>query len=93
MSDTLLPVPKEWQSRAFITLKAGENPTNALNEELKKFVSEHRSAIARPDVIQFAPSPPKTRSGKVMRRILRKIAEGDTPPILATRPHSPIRPW
>jgi acetyl-CoA synthetase len=63
---------------AFVTLKAGENPTAALNEELKKFVSEHLSAIARPDVIQFAPSLPKTRSGKIMRRILRKIAEGDT---------------
>ena len=63
---------------AFVTLKAGENPTAALNEELKKFVSEHLSAIARPDVIQFAPGLPKTRSGKIMRRILRKIAEGDT---------------
>ena len=63
---------------AFVTLKAGEVPTNALNEELKKFVSEHLSPIARPDVIQFAPSLPKTRSGKIMRRILRKIAEGDT---------------
>ena len=63
---------------AFVTLKAGENPTAALNEELKKFVSEHLSAIARPDVIQFAPNLPKTRSGKIMRRILRKIAEGDT---------------
>jgi acetyl-CoA synthetase len=63
---------------AFVTLKLGETPTKALNEELKKFVSEHLSAIARPDVIQFAPSLPKTRSGKIMRRILRKIAEGDT---------------
>jgi acetyl-CoA synthetase len=49
-----------------------------LNEELKQFVSQHLSAIAKPDVIQFAPSLPKTRSGKIMRRILRKIAEGDT---------------
>jgi len=63
---------------AFVTLKAGENPSAALIEELKKFVSEHLSPIARPDVIQFAPSLPKTRSGKIMRRILRKIAEGDT---------------
>ncbi|MDE2266015.1 MAG: acetate--CoA ligase [Alphaproteobacteria bacterium] len=63
---------------AFVTLKAGEVPTKALNEELKKFVAEHLSPIARPDVIQFAPSLPKTRSGKIMRRILRKIAEGDT---------------
>ncbi|HEY0282643.1 MAG TPA: acetate--CoA ligase [Rhizomicrobium sp.] len=62
---------------AFVTLKAGEAPTVKLNEELKKFVSEHLSPIARPDVIQFAPGLPKTRSGKIMRRILRKIAEGD----------------
>ena len=63
---------------AFVTLKAGESPTDALKEELKKFVSEHLSPIAKPDVIQFAPGLPKTRSGKIMRRILRKIAEGDT---------------
>ena len=63
---------------AFVTLKVGETPTPKLNEELKKFVADHLSPIARPDVIQFAPSLPKTRSGKIMRRILRKIAEGDT---------------
>jgi acetyl-CoA synthetase len=63
---------------AFVTLKATEHGSLALNEELKQFVSQHLSAIARPDVIQFAPSLPKTRSGKIMRRILRKIAEGDT---------------
>jgi acetyl-CoA synthetase len=63
---------------AFVTLKAGLSPTSSLNEELKKFVAEHLSPIAKPDVIQFAPSLPKTRSGKIMRRILRKIAEGDT---------------
>ena len=63
---------------AFVTLKAGQSPTTALNDELKKFVAEHLSPIARPDFIQFAPSLPKTRSGKIMRRILRKIAEGDT---------------
>ena len=40
-------------------------------------MSKHLSPIARPDVIQFAPGLPKTRSGKIMRRILRKIAEGD----------------
>ena len=63
---------------AFVTLKSGETPTGALNDELKKFVSDHLSPIAKPDHIQFAPSLPKTRSGKIMRRILRKIAEGDT---------------
>jgi acetyl-CoA synthetase len=44
---------------------------------LKQFVSKHLSPIAKPDMIQFAPGLPKTRSGKIMRRILRKIAEGD----------------
>jgi acetyl-CoA synthetase len=63
---------------AFVTLKATEHGSAALNDELKQFVSQHLSAIAKPDVIQFAPSLPKTRSGKIMRRILRKIAEGDT---------------
>ena len=63
---------------AYVTLIAGEQPSDALSGELKQWVSKHLSAIARPDVIQFAPSLPKTRSGKIMRRILRKIAEGDT---------------
>ncbi|MDE2013885.1 MAG: acetyl-coenzyme A synthetase, partial [Alphaproteobacteria bacterium] len=49
-----------------------------LADALKQWVSKHLSPIARPDVIQFAPGLPKTRSGKIMRRILRKIAEGDT---------------
>ena len=62
---------------AFVTLTLEHAPSDALAEELKKFVSVHISPIARPDVIQFAPSLPKTRSGKIMRRILRKIAEGD----------------
>ncbi len=63
---------------AYVTLKAGVPSTPALNEELKRFVAEHLSPIAKPDVILFTPSLPKTRSGKIMRRILRKIAEGDT---------------
>jgi len=63
---------------AFVTTKAGVAPSDALSEELKKFVGREISPIARPDVIQFAPGLPKTRSGKIMRRILRKIAEGDT---------------
>jgi acetyl-CoA synthetase len=62
---------------AFVTLKAGVEPSDALNAELKAWVSKEISPIARPDVIQFAPGLPKTRSGKIMRRILRKIAEGD----------------
>ncbi len=63
---------------AYVTLKAGVTPGDALNTELKQFVSHEISPIAKPDVIQFAPGLPKTRSGKIMRRILRKIAEGDT---------------
>jgi acetyl-CoA synthetase len=62
---------------AFVTLKAGEAASDALADELKKWVAAEISPIARPDVIQFAPGLPKTRSGKIMRRILRKIGEGD----------------
>jgi len=63
---------------AYVTLTVDAKPSGALAEELKTFVSKHLSPIAKPDVIQFAPGLPKTRSGKIMRRILRKIAEGDT---------------
>jgi acetyl-CoA synthetase len=62
---------------AFVTLKTGIAASDALAEELKQFVAKEISPIAKPDVIQFAPGLPKTRSGKIMRRILRKIAEGD----------------
>jgi acetyl-CoA synthetase len=62
---------------AYVTLIAGEPSSDALSAELKQHVAQHLSAIAKPDVIQFAPALPKTRSGKIMRRILRKIAERD----------------
>ena len=62
---------------AYVTLKIGISPSDALNNELKQWVGRQIGPIARPDVIQFAPGLPKTRSGKIMRRILRKIAEGD----------------
>jgi acetyl-CoA synthetase len=62
---------------AYVTLKLGVAPSDALADELKKWVGMQISPIARPDVIQFAPGLPKTRSGKIMRRILRKIAEDD----------------
>jgi acetyl-CoA synthetase len=62
---------------AFVTLKTGEAPSHTLADELKKWVAKEISPIAKPDVIQFAPGLPKTRSGKIMRRILRKIGEGD----------------
>src|SRR5215472_15536277 len=61
----------------YVTLKL-EVPTSVeLNAELKQWVGKEIGPIARPDVIQFAPGLPKTRSGKIMRRILRKIAEND----------------
>src|SRR6201996_3113337 len=63
---------------AYVTLKSGVESSDALNAELKTWVGKEIGPIAKPDVIQFAPGLPKTRSGKIMRRILRKIAEGDT---------------
>jgi acetyl-CoA synthetase len=62
---------------AFVTLMIGETFDDKFNIELKQFVSKAIGAIAKPDLIQNAPGLPKTRSGKIMRRILRKIAEGD----------------
>ena len=62
---------------AFVTLNAHEPPTDDLRRELVQWVRMEISAIATPDVIQFAPGLPKTRSGKIMRRILRKIAENE----------------
>ena len=55
----------------------GEHPTEELRKELVNWVRKEISPIASPDLIQFAPSLPKTRSGKIMRRILRKIAEDE----------------
>jgi len=62
---------------AYVTLKAGEEPTDALRKELVQWVRKEIGPIASPDLIQWAPGLPKTRSGKIMRRILRKIAEND----------------
>ncbi|MBM4154559.1 MAG: acetate--CoA ligase [Lentisphaerae bacterium] len=61
---------------AYVTLKTGNEYTDALKKVLMKHVREQIGPIAVPDVIQWAPGLPKTRSGKIMRRILRKIAEG-----------------
>ena len=61
---------------AFVTLKAGEEGSDALRKELRDLVRCEIGPFATPDVIQFAPDLPKTRSGKIMRRVLRKIAEG-----------------
>jgi acetyl-CoA synthetase len=62
---------------AFVTLRVGVTATDALKNELKETVKKQIGGLARPDVIQWAPALPKTRSGKIMRRILRKIASGD----------------
>ncbi|RYF96028.1 MAG: acetyl-coenzyme A synthetase, partial [Caulobacteraceae bacterium] len=62
---------------AYVTLNAGEAADEALRGDLKAWVRREIGPIATPDAIQFAPGLPKTRSGKIMRRILRKIAEGD----------------
>jgi acetyl-CoA synthetase len=62
---------------AYVTLMAGEKPSEELRKELVGWVRKEIGAIAAPDLIQFAPGLPKTRSGKIMRRILRKIAEDD----------------
>jgi acetyl-CoA synthetase len=63
---------------AYVTLMAGEQPTEELRKELTGWVRKEIGPIASPDLIQFAPHLPKTRSGKIMRRILRKIAEDES---------------
>jgi acetyl-CoA synthetase len=62
---------------AFVTLLANESESEDLRGELRQWVRKEIGPIASPDAIQFAPALPKTRSGKIMRRILRKIAEND----------------
>jgi len=75
------PMPHDIKGQAlyaFVTLVEHVEPSEDLKKELVKHVRKEIGAIAVPDVIQFAPALPKTRSGKIMRRILRKIAEGVT---------------
>jgi acetyl-CoA synthetase len=75
------PMPHDIKGQAlyaFVTLNDGVPESDALKKELVMHVRKEIGAIAVPDVIQFAPALPKTRSGKIMRRILRKIAEGST---------------
>ena len=75
------PMPHEIKGQglyAFVTLKEGVKESEELKKELAIHVRREIGAIAVPEVIQFAPALPKTRSGKIMRRILRKIAEKDT---------------
>ncbi|KQM13402.1 acetate--CoA ligase [Novosphingobium sp. Leaf2] len=63
---------------AYVTLNAGVEPGDSLRADLRSWVRREIGPIATPDAIQFAPALPKTRSGKIMRRILRKIAENET---------------
>jgi acetyl-CoA synthetase len=60
----------------FVTLVGGETPSDELKKELREHVAKEIGALARPDEIRFTESLPKTRSGKIMRRLLRDIAEG-----------------
>jgi acetyl-CoA synthetase len=62
---------------AYVTLMAGVQPSEELRKELVAWVRKEIGPIASPDLIQFAPGLPKTRSGKIMRRILRKIAANE----------------
>jgi acetyl-CoA synthetase len=62
---------------AYVTLKVGVPASDELRKELVQWVRKEIGPIATPDLLQWAPGLPKTRSGKIMRRILRKIAEND----------------
>jgi acetyl-CoA synthetase len=71
--------PDELKGQAlcvFVTLKAGVTASDALKEELRNHVGKEIGSLAKPDVIRFASGLPKTRSGKIMRRILKEIAAG-----------------
>jgi acetyl-CoA synthetase len=71
--------PDELKGQAvvvFVTLKGGIKPTASLKEELRSHVGQHIGAIAKPDEVRFAEALPKTRSGKIMRRLLKEIASG-----------------
>jgi acetyl-CoA synthetase len=59
---------------AFVTLESGHEPSDALKDELRKWVAHEIGSLARPDDIRFSDALPKTRSGKIMRRLLREIA-------------------
>ncbi len=63
---------------AFVTLKTGVEPHSSLKTDLRDHVGVHIGAIAKPDEVRFAEALPKTRSGKIMRRLLKEIAGGKT---------------
>ena len=71
--------PDELKGQAivsFVTVKSGIEVSRALKEELRDHVGKHIGAIAKPDEVRFAEALPKTRSGKIMRRLLKEIASG-----------------
>ena len=77
----VVPYPHDIKGQAiyaFVTLKKGIAKTDSLNDELRNHVGKTVGPIAKPDKIQFADDLPKTRSGKIMRRILKAIAEGSS---------------
>jgi len=61
---------------AFVTLQMGNEPSDALKEELRAWVGKEIGSLAKPDDIRFTDALPKTRSGKIMRRLLRELAAG-----------------
>ena len=63
---------------AYVSLGAGYEPGETLRDELREHVRKEIGPIAQPDAVQLVPALPKTRSGKIMRRILRAVAEGNT---------------
>jgi acyl-coenzyme A synthetase/AMP-(fatty) acid ligase len=67
---------KGYAIAAFVTLESGHQPSEVLKEELRTHVAKEIGALARPDMIRFTEALPKTRSGKIMRRLLRDIASG-----------------
>jgi len=72
----ILDVVKGQALYAFVILKKGNKPSDRLRQDIITHVAEHMGKIARPEKLQFADDLPKTRSGKIMRRILKAIAEG-----------------
>ena len=76
--DTITELAAEDAEVQDVRLVVGVDGTDALKDELKKWVADQIGKIAQPDTIEFEDKLPKTRSGKIMRRILRKMAAGDT---------------
>ena len=73
-------VPHDVKGQAiycYVSLMSGHEPSDELKKELSDWVRNEIGPIAKPDFIQFAPGLPKTRSGKIMRRLLRTVARGD----------------